>query len=199
MSGPDSPNGMRDPDSRAASLGVQLKAARLAARKSMAEVAEQAGLTKGFLSRLERGLANVSVASLLRLCDALDISVGSLLEPSPGEIVRADARQPVNFAGIGSTLYLLTPSRERRLQAVMVEIEPGGGSHEVYSMPVDVTFVFVLAGRLEMTVAGEQVMLGPGDAFTFAGTAPHALRAAAAAGTTRILLVHTPALPAIAG
>ena len=31
-------------------IGAQLKAARLAARMSMAEVAEQAGLTKGFVS-----------------------------------------------------------------------------------------------------------------------------------------------------
>ncbi|HTQ94545.1 MAG TPA: hypothetical protein VMK84_34150 [Streptosporangiaceae bacterium] len=29
-----------------------------------------AGLTKGFVSKLERDLANVSVASLIRLCDA---------------------------------------------------------------------------------------------------------------------------------
>ena len=35
-----------------ARVGAQLRAARLAARKSMAEVAEEAGLTKGFLSKL---------------------------------------------------------------------------------------------------------------------------------------------------
>ena len=52
-------------------IGAQLRAARLAARKSMAEVADEAGLTKGFVSKLERDLANVSVASLIRLCDAL--------------------------------------------------------------------------------------------------------------------------------
>ena len=67
-------------------IGPQLRAARLAARKSMAEVAEQSGLTKGFVSKLERDLANVSVASLIRLCAALDISVGSLFQPSRGEV-----------------------------------------------------------------------------------------------------------------
>src|SRR6266700_3497386 len=73
--------------------------ARLAARKSMAEVASEAGLTKGFLSKLERDLANVSVASLMRLCDALGISVGTLFEPSKGEVVRAADRPPINFGG----------------------------------------------------------------------------------------------------
>src|ERR1700749_3638180 len=67
-----------------ARIGAQLRAARLAARMSMAEVAEQAGLTKGFVSKLERDLANVSVASLIRLCDALGISVGSLFQAPKG-------------------------------------------------------------------------------------------------------------------
>src|SRR6516225_11352302 len=80
-------------------IGAQLKAARLAARMSMAEVAEQAGLTKGFVSKLERDLVNVSVASLIRLCDALGVSVGSLFQASRGEVVRRGAYPPINFGG----------------------------------------------------------------------------------------------------
>ncbi|HLH82585.1 MAG TPA: XRE family transcriptional regulator [Trebonia sp.] len=179
-----------------ARIGAQLKAARLAARKSMAEVAGQAGLTKGFLSKLERDLANVSVASLIRLCDALGISVGSLFQPSPGEVVRAGARPPINFGGRGTSEYLLTPAGERRVQAILSDIQPGGGSgDEPYSLPADVEFVFVLAGRLEITVDGEQVTLGQGDAFTFAAAARHMFRAAPEAGAARVLWVVSPALP----
>ena len=68
MPRPSSGNSIPDAAPDGMRIGAQLKAARLAARKSMAEVAEQAGLTKGFLSKLERDLANVSVASLIRLC-----------------------------------------------------------------------------------------------------------------------------------
>ncbi len=91
---PSSSGGNSIPDAvpDGARIGAQLKAARLAARKSMAEVAEQAGLTKGFVSKLERDLANVSVASLIRLCEALDISVGSLFEASIGR--GSPARRP---------------------------------------------------------------------------------------------------------
>ena len=78
------------PDGRR--IGAQLRAARLAARMTMAEVAEQAGLTKGFVSKLERDLANVSVASLIRLCDALGVSVGSLFQTPKGEVVRRDTQ-----------------------------------------------------------------------------------------------------------
>ena len=93
-----------------ARIGAQLKAARLAARMSMAEVAEQAGLTKGFVSKLERDLANVSVASLIRLCDALGVSVGSLFQAPKGQVVRREARPPINFGGSKMTEYLVTPS-----------------------------------------------------------------------------------------
>jgi transcriptional regulator with XRE-family HTH domain len=177
-------------------IGAQLRAARLAARKSMAEVAEQAGLTKGFLSKLERDLANVSVASLMRLCEALDISVSSLFQPSKGEVVRAGERPPINFGGTGTSEYLLTPSGERRVQAILSDIAPGGGSgDEAYSLPADVEFVFVLAGQLEISVDGEKVTLDRGDAFTFAASARHAFRATSADGPAQVLWVVSPALP----
>src|ERR1700689_4245748 len=177
-------------------IGAQRKAARLAARKSMAEVAEQSGLTKGFVSKLERDLANVSVASLLRLCEALDVSVGSLFQASIGEVVRRDAYPPINFGGSGVREYLLTPSGEKRVQAILSDIEPGGGSgDEPYSLPADVEFVFILAGQLNITVAGEEVLLERGDAFTFPASTEHTFRVVASSGPTQVLWVFSPALP----
>jgi transcriptional regulator with XRE-family HTH domain len=177
-------------------IGAQLKAARLAARKSMAEVAGQAGLTKGFVSKLERDQANVSVASLIRLCEALDVSVGSLFEASTGEVVRRDAYPPINFGGSRIKEYLLTPSGEKRVQAILSDIEPDGGSgDEPYSLPADVEFVFVLAGQLQLTVAGEQVTLEQGDAFTFPASTQHTFRVPKPVGRTQVLWVFSPALP----
>src|ERR1700758_3322200 len=177
-------------------IGAQLRAARLAARMSMAEVAEQAGLTKGFVSKLERDLANVSVASLIRLCDALGISVGSLFQAPKGEVVRRDARPRINFGGRKMTEYLLTPSGEKRVQAILSDIEPGGGSgDDPYSLPADVEFVFVLAGQLQITAAGEQITLDQGDAFTFPANTQHTFRATLQAGRTQVLWVVSPALP----
>ncbi|MEP7023553.1 MAG: XRE family transcriptional regulator [Actinomycetota bacterium] len=178
-------------------VGAQLRAARLAARMTIADVAGQSGLTKGFVSKLERDLANVSVASLIRLCDALGISVGSLFSESRGEVVRAGAYPPVSFGGVGGvTEYLLTPSGEKRMQALLSDIQPGGGSGaEPYSLPADVEFVFVLAGRLRLTVAGQEVLLEQGDAFTFPPSTGHTFSAIEPAVVTRVLWVFSPALP----
>ncbi len=162
----------------------------------MAEVAERAGLTKGFVSKLERDLANVSVASLIRLCDALGISVGSLFQAPKGEVVRRDARPRINFGGRKMTEYLLTPSGEKRVQAILSDIEPGGGSgKEPYALPAGVEFVLILAGQLQVTVAGEQVTLEEGDALTFTADMDHAFQAPAGSGRARVLWVLSPALP----
>jgi quercetin dioxygenase-like cupin family protein/DNA-binding Xre family transcriptional regulator len=195
MPGSSSGDGIPDGVPDGTRIGARLKAARLAARKTMAEVAEQSGLTKGFVSKLERDLTNVSVASLIRLCEALDVSVGSLFEASVGEVVRRDDRPPINFGGRKMTEYLLTPSGEKRVQAILSDIEPGGGSgDEPYSLPADVEFVLVLAGQLQITVAGEQIALEQGDAFTFPPSTQHNFRVAPLAGRAQVLWVFSPAL-----
>lgn len=188
---------MADPDlqSDGARIGAQLQAARLAQRRTLAEVAEASGLTKGFLSKLERDQTSASVASLLRLCEALGISVGALFHAAPGEVVRHDAYQPINFGGIGVAEFLLTPRGERRVQAILSDIAPGGGSgDEPYSLPSDVEFVFVLEGQLQVTLRDEDILLGPGDALTFPPRTEHTFRSARPDGPTRVLWVFCPAL-----
>ncbi len=190
------PAGRDDVPDESPRIGAQLRAARHAARMSMAEVAEQSGLTKGFLSKLERDLTNVSVASLIRLCDTLGIPVGSLFQAAKGEVVRKGDYPPINFGGTGIREYLLTPAGEKRVQAILSDIEPGGGSgDEPYSLPTDVEFAIVLAGQLRVVVAGEELTLDEGDAFTFQSRAEHTFQVPPSAGRTTVLWVFSPALP----
>lgn len=179
-----------------ARLGAQLKAVRLARRMTLAGVAESAGITKGFLSKIERDQAAASVATLMRICEALQISVGELFDAPSGDVVRRSAYPLINFGGVGMTEFLLTPRGEQRLQAILSEIEPGGGSgEEPYSLPADVEFVFVVAGRLAVTLNDEEIVLEQGDTLTFAPHAQHTFRSALDTGTTQVLWVFSPALP----
>src|SRR3712207_3083485 len=177
-------------------IGGRLKAVRQARRLTLTDVAEASGLTKGFLSKLERDQATASVAALVRVCSALGISPGSLFEAAPGgEAVRAGSYPPISFGGQGLTEHLLTPSGERRLQALLSEVAPGGGSGaETYALPAEVEFVFVLEGDLEVTVAGEVTALGTGDAFTFSPGAEHGFHSLRSDGPARSLWVSAAAL-----
>lgn len=185
----------------ASSLGVRLRQARRAQRQTLSEVASASGLTKGFVSKLENDQANASVASLMRLCETLDVPVGSLFDPAFGSVIRAAAYPPIEFGGERMQEYVLTPRSERRIQALVSEIEPGGGSGpDQYTLPTDVEFVFVLDGCLELTVADitdtsqTTVRLDTGDAFTFPAESRHGFRAVADDRPTRVLWVFSPAL-----
>ena len=123
----------------------------------------ESGLTKGFLSKLERDQATASVASLMRLCQALGIQVGSLFHSSPGEVVRR-ATIPRSTSAASASRSSCSPRRASDgVQAILSEIEPGGGSgDELYGLPADVEFVFVIEGRLAVTLRDHAVVLEPG-------------------------------------
>lgn len=175
--------------------GSRLRAARSARRVTLADLADDVGVTKGYLSKLENGRATASVALLVRLCSALDVPVGSLFDDVPaGDVVRAGEYPPIDFGGTGQREHLLTPAGERRVQVLRGDIDAGGGSGaEAYELPADVAFVHVLTG--ELTVAfehSEPVTLRDGDAFTFDPTRRHSFRASV---PTTVLWVLTPGLP----
>lgn len=178
-----------------AELGARLREARHAQRKTLAQVAEESRLTKGYVSKLENNQASASVASLVRLCEALAIPVGSLFESSAGEVVRHDAYPPIAFGGAGMREYLLTPRAERRIQALLSHIEPDGGSGQPrYTLPTDVEFVFLLHGRLEIDLDDRTITLEGGDSLTFPASTEHAFRAVGPE-QAQVLWVVSPALP----
>jgi uncharacterized cupin superfamily protein len=73
-------------------------------------------------------------------------------------------------------------------------IAPGGGSgDERYELPVDVEFVLVLDGALDLTVDDTVHRLEVGDAMTFPPDVPHAFANPTERATT-VLWVLAPAL-----
>jgi transcriptional regulator with XRE-family HTH domain len=179
-------------------IGARLKAARTAKRMTLEDLATASGVTKGYLSKVERGQTSASVAALIRICEALGLHVGTLFEDAPaGEVVRSDAYPPIDFGGEKMTEYQLTPQGERRMQVILSDISPGGGSgDETYSLPSEVEFALVLDGSLTIDFTEEssgETALRKGDAITFSPDRPHAFRADPKSGA-KVLWVLVPAL-----
>src|ERR1700731_3386424 len=68
-----------DFESNSVNCGAQAKSQRLRRRMTLDEVAELSGLSKGHISRFERGEKSLSIAALMRLAQALNTSVATLL------------------------------------------------------------------------------------------------------------------------
>lgn len=147
-------------------LGQRIRELRKAKGVLLRDAADEAGVSESFLSQVERGLANPSVASLRRIAGALREPVASLFsgELPSGAVVRAGSRR--RMAHPASSDYLMTPPTARKLQIIQSVIEPGHGSGpEPYTHPGDEECVVVLSGVLEVAVGPETHSLTTGDSL----------------------------------
>lgn len=175
-------------------IGAQLRAARQARGLTIDKVATATGLTKGFISRMERDEVSASVASLVAICAELGLRVGELFDAPQTTIVRARQGKPINFGGDRVREYLISPGTERRLQVIRSLLDAGGnGGTDLYSLEGDVEFAYVLSGSLEIVLDDDTVLLECGDAFTFSGRQPHTWRNASTELPAQVLWVLTPA------
>ncbi len=156
-------------------IGPRLRAARRERGLTISEVAEQAGLTAGFISQLERDLTSASLSSLYRICAVLGIRVGNLIDDVPsGQLIRREQQTRRSLAMGNAEHLLLTSREERRFHVTESHIPPGGSAgDELYTLPADVELVYVLRGSLELRVGDETHLLEEGDTFTYSPRDPH--------------------------
>ena len=180
------------------SIGPRLREARQRRGLTIEQLAQSTGLTKGFLSQVERDLASASVGSLLKLCGALGIRVGDLFEPEDDEpaLVAAGERPELQFGGIGADDRLLTPRSNRHLQVLHATVAPGGhsGDEPGYPTPTDAQFVYVTKGEFELTLGERAYRLKAGDSLTFTGREPRHWRNPSATRPVELLWAMTPSL-----
>jgi transcriptional regulator with XRE-family HTH domain len=179
------------------SLGKSIRTRREAAAMSLEDVASATGLTKGYLSKVERNLSSPSMPVLLSICDVLGVSLGHLIsDDSHVDVIRRDSRLGIELGGHKLRETLLTPSREKRIQVLHTVIEPGGGSGEgTYSLPTDVEFALVLSGTVTINISSRAHTLGEGDSVTFSSDDSHSFVNPHATQPAEVLWVLAPALP----
>ncbi|MFW0771561.1 helix-turn-helix domain-containing protein [Paenarthrobacter nitroguajacolicus] len=163
-----------EPSNVPVAIGSRIRAARQAQRLTIEQVADATGLTKGFLSRVERDLTSPSVASLVTLCQVLSVSVGDLFAAPETHLTRRDDGPRISLGGQGIVERLLTARSERRLQILQATIEPRGrGENELYAVDCDVDVLHVVKGRIKLVLTNEEYDLEEGDTLSFPGREPH--------------------------
>ena len=149
-------------------VGAELRRARLQRGLTLTHVADASGLTKGYVSQLERDRVAPSLGSLARICDVLGIRIGDVIEASVHGPVHRGGRQQLGSVDGPSAHFLLSPRGERRFQAIESRIPPGCESD---AAPAEIggslDFVYVVSGALELDVDGDLHMLRAGESLTF--------------------------------
>jgi transcriptional regulator with XRE-family HTH domain len=162
-----------------AGLGVRLKQMRDARGWTLDELAERSGLSKAFLSRLEAGDRQPSIAAILTLAKAYNVSIASLFEQpqtdDPCAIVRHGSQLPLRANGLKYT-PLTTGNRPFNLQPIAVTVDAHRNNREHYQHEGE-EWLTVVSGRLRLTIAERTYELGTGDCAHFDARQPHRLDA----------------------
>jgi transcriptional regulator with XRE-family HTH domain len=155
-------------------VGATLREQRRRLNLTLEEVARRVGITKGFLSEVERDNATPSVATLMRLREALSLSIASVFTSSQPRIVRAKHRQEILLGGTDIAYSLLSGKNAHRVTMVWGRLDPGASSgNDMHTLSADEEIIFVLSGTFEITMDGATHTLNAGDAFTFDPRRPH--------------------------
>jgi transcriptional regulator with XRE-family HTH domain len=175
------------------SFGVRLKELRLQRGWTLQHLAEQSGLSKTFLSRLESGGRQASIAAVLTLARVFGVSLASMFEnqmaTEPCLIVRA--AEAVSSTANGLTYTPLSNAqRFFNLQPIRLTVSPKRKGTEHYHHEGE-EWIYILSGRLTLSLAGKTYDLEPGDAAHFDSRLPHRLIARGSQDVD-VLLVASP-------
>jgi transcriptional regulator with XRE-family HTH domain len=157
-------------------VGERLRAIRQLRRLTLREVAEAAGVSESFVSQLERGRSNASVATLQRLAAALGIEISDLFadeQRSGPYVLRRHERQQLEWGHLGRKA-LLTPKPFHSLEVVSCGFDAGGSTgDEPYTHGDSEELLLVLEGRIHLQLGSELFDLSTGDSVNYRSSTPH--------------------------
>ncbi|MCA9877084.1 MAG: helix-turn-helix domain-containing protein [Thermomicrobiales bacterium] len=161
-------NGPAAPESTVPPWGQRLREQRESHGLSLRRVSALTGLSASFISGIERGIANPSVAALQKLTAAYGVSIVDLMEarsPVRGRLIRVVDRQRYDAAD-GVIMDQLNFG-EHMMELHLFTVEPGAGTGGTFHHEGE-EFIMLLEGTLVVTLdALEQYVLNPGDVLYF--------------------------------
>jgi transcriptional regulator with XRE-family HTH domain len=160
--------------SRANGVGADLRALRKARALTLAELALKVRRSVGWLSQVERDLAEPTISDLRRLADALEQPLSLFFGPNPapederGYVVRWNSRRALGSAEQGLVEQLLSPDLSGSFEIVRSVFDPGAELPE-FNQRATEEAGYLIAGELEMWIGERHFHLKPGDSFRFKG------------------------------
>jgi transcriptional regulator with XRE-family HTH domain len=175
---------------------LKIREERLKRNLTLEQLSEKTGISKSFLSQVERGKLYPSIASLMKIGHEFGVSVVSLFSdknsgsnenglsfPSPlgvetevgGQIpyirdikiVRKNSRKKIGLPGSNVFYELCTPDLKRKMEVLYLSAKPGDKSRTFHIDPLGEKFCLVIKGTIEMHIGGEVHVLKAGDSIYY--------------------------------
>lgn len=175
-------------------MSVQLRVLRKKMGVTLEQLAGQTGLTKSYLSKVERGLSSPSIAVALKLAKALNAQAEELFSnealPEQGYSLVRHQPRPDTEAGAPAHVPLARHIADRALLPFMV-YPPRSFAHSAFKEHLGEEFVFVHRGSVEVDFGNERLTLDEGDALHFNAQKSHRIRTVSAEQAQLLVVVHS--------
>lgn len=178
-------------------IGRKLKSSRLKRDKTIQELAEMAGVSSNMISRIERGLTIPSVEIMMKLADALGLSLSYFVEEAEkgNSVIHTPAGQgqPLFFFPEKHHIASLTQGlRDPGFSVFVDTLEPLCDSGEGGMVHTGEEFAMVLEGSLDFVIEGEDYHLQQGDSIGFKASIPHSWKNSDRFRQAKILWIVSP-------
>lgn len=166
---------------------------------TVVQLADKCGLSKGFISRLENFRINASIGALVKVSEALGISMSELFseEDNPaeyvfGNILEGEKVERNSSSKFGINYYSLAFKKpDRRLEPFMIEYYPSSHQRGLLMHAAD-EFYTLLEGEVVFFIGDDENgrHLKAGDVIYLSRNLPHCVKLADGCEFARAVTVY---------
>lgn len=183
--------GMNEQSKVASHLAQNIGKLRLKKNMSQQQLAKLALIPRSTLTNIESGAGNPSLTNLVKISNALGVSIEELLSRPRSECVLIAAdKVPAQERAQGQVkIFKLLPDKIKGLEIDRIEIAGGAVMGGQPHLAGTKEYLSVLQGELNVHIAGELYIVKKGDVLAFPGNQPHSYRNPGRSGVVAVSLV----------
>jgi len=156
-------------------IGEKLKELRLQKKLSLEQLAKKVGLTRSFISQIEKDKNSPSISSLIKILAALNVKMTDFfqsIEKTKGVVLKKGQMKLFYDKESKTKLASLSSGFDNpQIEPFYVEMDTGGYSELLSSQGQ--TFCYILTGTIQLTLGKEAHILKAGDSIYFDSSVPH--------------------------
>lgn len=176
-------------------IGPRIRAQRKSAHLTLRQLAGKVGCTDAYLSQVENGRVSPSISSLKKIADALQTKITDFFVEAENDepvVLSPNQRVTLTLDRWNATIQSLVRNpKNKRMQPFFTTIQPGGGSHGLYSH-VGEECGLVLKGELEIDLNGIVYKVKENESFYYNSIEPHSWMNRTDAETVVIWVISPP-------
>ena len=176
-------------------FGGRLRSVRTSRHLTLEQLSAMAGVSKAMLSQIEQDKVNPTVAVMLKIAAALELTIGDLVDDQPrSNIIRVIPASDESYTFLAEpncTIRTLSPlNMEKNIEFYRFTLEQGAELASESHFPGTEEFLYVNKGRVSVTIGDQQAHIGKADSIHYRADVPHGIANIGKGRVEAYMIVH---------